>query len=230
MRLIFLGPPGVGKGTQAKLFQERHGVAHISTGDILREAIEQGTALGRQARSYMDRGDLVPDDVMVGIVAERLRQPDAQRGFILDGFPRTLPQAESLECVLQEMGRPVEAVIYFELDEETAVRRSAGRLICRRCGAIYNVDHRPPRVAGACDICGGEVFQREDDRPEVVRRRHQVYRDQTAPLEAFYRARGALHRVDGKQGLEALYRAILALAKPQVGAPKASSANPGAAG
>ncbi|MDR5693943.1 MAG: adenylate kinase [Armatimonadota bacterium] len=212
MNLIFLGPPGAGKGTQARLLQARRGIPQISTGDILREAIARGSELGRKAKEYVERGNLVPDEVMVEIIAERLAQPDAQEGFVLDGFPRTVAQARSLEELLARQGRRITAVIYFHLPEEKIVQRLSGRLICTRCGAIYHVDHHPPRQLGRCDICGGPLYQRDDDRPEVVRRRLQVYRQETEPLVEFYKERGLLFLVDASQGVEALHQTILRIA------------------
>jgi len=212
VNLIFLGPPGAGKGTQAKLLQARRGIPQISTGDILREAIARGSALGQKAKEYVERGDLVPDEVMVGIIAERLSQPDTSDGFILDGFPRTVAQARSLEELLARLGRKITAVVYFDLPEEKIVRRLSGRLICARCGAIYHMEHHPPRQPGICDVDEGPLYRRDDDQPEVVRKRIQVYREETQPLVAFYRERGLLHVVDASQGVETLYQSILRIA------------------
>lgn len=212
MNLIFLGPPGAGKGTQARLLQARRGIPQVSTGDILREAIARETELGRKAREYVERGDLVPDEVMVGIIVERLAKPDTQEGFILDGFPRTVAQAQALEELLASLGRRITAVIYFDLPEEKIVQRLSGRLICARCGAIYHVDHHPPRKPETCDLCGGPLYRRSDDLPEVVRKRLQVYREETEPLVAFYRKRELLHVLDASQGVEALYQSILRIA------------------
>jgi adenylate kinase len=208
VNLIFLGPPGAGKGTQARLLARREGIPHVSTGDILRAAIASGSAQGLEAERYMRAGDLVPDAVMIGIVAERLQQPDAFRGFILDGFPRTIPQAEGLEAVLAKMGRRLEHVIYFEVSEETLIRRLGGRRVCRAAGHIYHVRYHPPKVEGVCDEDGSPLYMRDDDQPETVRRRFQVYLEQTAPLLAFYRARGLFMAVDAEGDVEAIARVL----------------------
>lgn len=212
MNLIFLGPSGAGKGTQARLLQEREGIPQISTGDMLRAAIAAETPLGRQARVYMDRGDLVPDDVMIVLVEDRLTQPDTQRGFVLDGFPRTLAQAEALEAALQRRGRKIEAVIYFDVSDETVVRRLTGRRVCRPAGHIYHLEYHPPKVPGRCDIDGSELYQREDDKPETVRRRLEVYRRQTEPLVEFYRRRGVLETVPQGE-IKDVYRRLMAILK-----------------
>lgn len=212
MNLIFLGPSGAGKGTQARLLQEREGIPQISTGDMLRAAIAAETPLGRQARVYMDRGDLVPDDVMIVLVEDRLTRPDTQRGFVLDGFPRTLAQAAALEAALRRRGRKIEAVIYFDVSDETVVRRLTGRRVCRPAGHIYHLEYHPPKVPGRCDIDGSELYQREDDKLETVRRRLEVYRRQTEPLVEFYRRRGVLETV--QQGeIEDVHRRLTAILK-----------------
>ncbi len=216
MNLVFFGPPGAGKGTQARLMVKRVGIPQISTGDILREAIAAGTPLGREAQRYMSQGELVPDAVMIGVVAERLQQPDAIPGFILDGFPRTIPQAEALDAVLAGMARRLDRVVYFEASEATIVRRLAGRQVCRAAGHIYNVHSGPPKTAGVCDIDGSPLYHRDDDRPETVRRRLQVYLEQTAPLLAFYQARGLFVSIDGEGDVEATYRAVMAAVSSQV--------------
>ncbi len=196
MRLVLLGPPGVGKGTQAKLLQERLGVPQISTGDLLREAVAQATPIGLKAKTYMDAGELVPDDVIIGIVEERLAKPDAREGFLLDGFPRTVPQAEALAALLDKHSIPLDAVLAFEGNEETLVRRLSGRRVCGSCAATYHVDNAPPKVDGVCDHCSGSLIVRDDDRPEAIRNRLQVYARSTAPLLDFYRERGQLLTVD----------------------------------
>jgi len=193
MRLIFLGPPGAGKGTQAELFTKEHRLAHISTGDILRDAVKRGTPLGLKAKQYMDSGALVPDDVVVAIVAQKLAGIDG--GFVLDGFPRTLAQAEALDKILDESNGNLDAAVYLDVNEDTVVRRLSGRRICRKCGANYHVENMPPHREGVCDKCGGELYQREDDRPEVVRERLEVYRRETAPLIDYYRTRDLLRTV-----------------------------------
>jgi adenylate kinase len=211
MHLILLGPPGAGKGTQARLLQERQGWPQISTGDMLRAAIAAGSALGREAAGYVQRGDLVPDAVMIGLVAERLQQPDTAAGFVLDGFPRTLAQAEALEAVLTGLGRTLDRAIYFRASEETLVRRLSGRRVCQAVGHIYNVYSSPPRVPGRCDVDGSVLLQREDDDPATVRRRLEVYREQTEPLLAFYRARGLYAELAADDDIETTYQRLLAL-------------------
>lgn len=197
MRLIVLGPPGAGKGTQAKILRERLGVPQISTGDMLRAAVKAGSPLGREAQGYMERGDLVPDAVIVGLARERLQQPDCARGYILDGFPRTREQAEALQKILQELGVRLDHAVSLEVPGEELVTRIAGRRTCRNCGAMYHVRFSPSRANGRCNACGGETYQREDDREETVRRRLEVYESQTAPLIHFYEGQGLLRRIAG---------------------------------
>lgn len=197
MRIILLGPPGAGKGTQAKLLVERLQVPQISTGDMLRAAVKDGTPLGRQAKAFMDRGALVPDDVIIGLVRERLQNPDCARGYILDGFPRTVAQAEALEKTLADLRLSLDHVLCLDVPSEDLVIRIAGRRTCRRCGAMSHVRFSPTKRDGICDACGGETYQRDDDREETVRRRLTVYADQTAPLVRFYEGRGLLRRVAG---------------------------------
>lgn len=197
MRIVLLGPPGAGKGTQARDLAEALGVPHIASGDLLREHRQRGTELGRQAQDYMDRGLLVPDELVIRMVLERLAQPDAARGFILDGFPRTLEQAQALDDALGEE-RAVERAILLRVSEEEIVRRLSARLTCRSCGAVFHRITHPPRTPGRCDRCGGELSLREDDRPEVVRQRLRTYWEQTAPLVDHYRRKGKLVEVDGE--------------------------------
>ncbi len=197
MRIILLGPPGSGKGTQAKLLIERLGVPQISTGDMLRSAVKAGTPLGAEAKAYMDRGGLVPDEVITGLVRERLQDPDCARGYILDGFPRTAAQAEALETTLTELRLILDHVLCLQVPSEDLVSRIAGRRTCRNCGAMYHVRFSPSKREGVCDACGGETYQRDDDREETVRRRLQVYEEQTAPLIRFYDERGLLRRIPG---------------------------------
>jgi adenylate kinase len=216
VNLVFLGPPGAGKGTQARLLSQREGVPHVSTGDILRAAIAKDTPQGLEADRYMRAGDLVPDAVMIGIVAERLQELDAARGFILDGFPRTIPQAEGLEAVLAKMARRLDSVIYFDVGEETVVRRLGGRRVCRAAGHIYHVRSHPPKVDGVCDVDGSPLYMRDDDQPDTVRRRLQVYEEQTAPLLAFYKARGLFVSIDAEGDVETIARALAAAVAPRV--------------
>lgn len=197
MRLILLGAPGAGKGTLAKELSGALGVVHISTGDIFREEVAAGSELGKKAKGYMDRGELVPDEVVIGMVRQRLARPDCAAGFILDGFPRTVPQAEALDATLQEMSAPIDNVLDIVVPEETVVRRLSGRRICRSCGAIYHVDNKPSKKPGVCDVDGGELYQRDDDREEAIRRRLKVYAEATAPLTAYYQQKGLLKSIEG---------------------------------
>jgi adenylate kinase len=209
--LVFLGPPGAGKGTQARALARRLGVPQIATGDILRAAIAEGTPLGTEAQRYVSQGELVPDAVMIGIIAQRLAKPDAQAGFILDGFPRTIAQAEALEAVLAGMGRRLDCVIYLDASEETLVHRLEGRRVCREAGHIYHVTSNPPRTPGVCDIDGSPLEARGDDSPETVRRRLLVHREQTEPLMAFYQARGLLVRVSAEGSVDDLTDTLLSV-------------------
>ncbi len=210
LRLVIFGPPGAGKGTQAKMLSEKLGVPHIATGDIFREAVKAGTELGKLAKQYMDRGELVPDEVVIGIVEERLRRPDCSKGFILDGFPRTIKQAEALDEMLQRMGVKLDAVVNLEVSEDEVVKRISLRRTCRNCGAIYHLITNPPKKEGVCDKCGGELYQRDDDREETVRSRLRVYRQQTEPLLKFYEQRGLLKNVDGEKPIEEVFKEVLA--------------------
>lgn len=211
--LILLGPPGAGKGTQAKRLAKLYSVPHLSTGDMLRDAIARGTDLGRQAQPIMERGELVPDELVLALVEERLAQPDAAKGFIFDGFPRTIPQAESLERILARRGFAKPLAIEFRVDPERLLRRLAGRWTCSVGGETYNVYERPPKVPGICDVDGGKLIQRPDDRPEVVRERLAAYKRQTAPLVDYYKRRGALESVDGMAAVEEVQRALREIVK-----------------
>jgi adenylate kinase len=216
MNLIFLGPHGAGKGTQAQLLQQREGIPQISTGDMLRAAIAAGGPLGRQARAYVDRGELVPDDVMIGIIEERLRRPDVRRGFVLDGFPRTLAQARALERIVSAEGRRIDLVIYFDVSEDVIVRRLTGRRLCRLASHIYHVEFSPPKVAGRCDIDGSELYQRDDDREDTIRHRLGVYRRETQPVVEFYRSHGLIETV-GEADVETVYQRLVTLIKTRAG-------------
>lgn len=209
MKLVLLGPPGAGKGTQAKMLTERFEIPQISTGDILRGAVKDGTPMGLKAKSFMDAGALVPDEVVVGIVRERLQKKDCARGFILDGFPRTVAQADALKETLQSLGKDLDAVVSLEVNTEALVERLTGRRTCRACGRGYHVKFDPPKIEGKCDACGGELFQRDDDREETIRKRLEVYREQTSPLVSYYRAENLLVAVDGMQGIGAVQEQIL---------------------
>jgi len=197
LNLVLLGAPGSGKGTQAERIAPEFAVPHISTGDILRAAVREGAELGRAARRYMDAGELVPDEVVIGIIGERLAQPDAAQGFMLDGFPRTLEQARALDDMLVAAGRALGVVLMIEVPEEELVQRLSGRRACRCCGKGFNVIFDPPRAEGVCDACGGELFQRDDDHEETVRNRLAVYRRQTEPLVGYYADEGILATVSG---------------------------------
>jgi adenylate kinase len=215
MNLVLLGPPGAGKGTQAKRLAARFGIPQVSTGDILRKAVKDGTELGKQAGPIMTAGKLVPDDLVVGIVRERLLQPDAGAGFILDGFPRTIPQAEKLEQALASFKKKLEAVISLEVPIDTLVERISGRRSCPRDGSVYHIVQNPPRREGFCDLCGASLVQREDDKPEAVRTRMEAYAADTAPLKDFYARRGLLQVVDGVGAPEAIEAAVVAALKPR---------------
>jgi len=208
MRLLFLGPPGAGKGTQARELAREWDVPQVATGDMLREAMSSGTALGREAKQYYDKGNLVPDDVILRMVAERLRQPDATKGFILDGFPRTIAQADGLAKMLDEIGQKLDAVIYLDVSEPELVRRLTGRRLCRNCQSPYHVVSAPPQREGVCDKCGGELYQRVDDSDATVRNRLQVYETQTSPLLDYYRQRGLLRTVSGEGAVEKIRQAL----------------------
>jgi adenylate kinase len=212
MRVVLIGPPGAGKGTQAKFIAEEFGIPQISTGDIFRKHVTAHTELGMRAKKYMDAGDLVPDEVTIAMVRERLAEPDAASGFLLDGFPRTVPQAEALRGILEELDRPLRAVLELTLDEEEVVRRLSGRRTCRACGHVWHVDFEPPTEAGICDACGGELFQRDDDQPDTIRRRLQVYTEQTEPLVDYYATAGLVVSIAASgQVDEVTERAITAL-------------------
>ena len=196
-RVVLLGPPGAGKGTQAKLLEEKFAAPQISTGDILRKAVAEQSVLGKQASEYIRRGELVPDQLIIDLVAERLKEKDCEKGFVLDGFPRTIAQAQSLEDILKKMGLALTCVLSVQVPHELIVERLSGRRTCKGCGALYHVVFDPPKAAGTCNRCGGELFQRDDDREETIGNRLRVYDNQTAPLVSYYRERGLLKSIDG---------------------------------
>jgi adenylate kinase len=214
MRLVFLGPPGAGKGTQARELAKEWSVAHIATGDMLRDAVAGGTPLGREAKGYMERGELVPDDVIVRMIGERLNRSDAASGFILDGFPRTIAQAEALGNLLKDLGQSLDGVVYFEVPEPELLRRLTGRRVCRQCGATFHLVSAPPAREGVCDRCGGTLYQRDDDSEATVRNRLGVYARQTAPLLDYYRSRSVLSTVQGDGPIETVQDAIRSAAGP----------------
>ena len=215
MRVVLVGPPGAGKGTQAEHIAKHYRIPNISTGDIFRANVAERTSLGEIAKSYMDEGELVPDDVTVAMVRGRLGKDDTDHGFLLDGFPRTVPQAESLGALLDELDVPLDVVLKITVDDDEVVRRLSGRRICRSCGRTFHVEFDPPNSEGVCDACGGDLYQRDDDKPETVRRRLQVYREQTKPLVEYYEERGLLRRVMGTgEVTEVTKRAIEALEQP----------------
>lgn len=202
MRLIFFGPPGVGKGTQAKRLSERRGIPHISTGDMLRESIAAGTPLGLKAKSFMNVGNLVPDDVIIGMIEDRFAQKDVREGFVLDGFPRTLPQAEALDRLLTRLRIPIQGVLFFTAPDEVVVDRISGRRTCSRCQATYHLRFQPPKREGTCDRDGAGLLQRPDDAEAKVRERLKVYQAMTAPLIPYYEKKGQLRRVAAQGGVE----------------------------
>ena len=208
VRVIFLGPPGAGKGTQAQELAREWGVPHIATGDMLREAVAAKTALGLEAKRHMDAGGLVPDDVVIGLVGERLAQPDAKAGCVLDGFPRTVAQAEALDALFARAGIALDRVIYFDVPRAELLRRLSGRRVCRACGHAFHLVSAPPRVAGKCDDCGGELYQRADDSEATVATRLDVYQKQTAPLLDYYRGRRLLAEVAGEGPVAGVGEAI----------------------
>jgi adenylate kinase len=211
MNIVFLGPPGAGKGTQAKILIERYGIPQISTGDMLREHRAKGTELGKKAQEYMDKGQLVPDEIILGMVKERLSQPDCQKGFILDGFPRTVAQAEALDKLLSEMGKKLDFALALIVPDDLLVERLTGRRTCKNCGMMYHIKYKPPKVEGKCDVCGGELYQRPDDNEETVRNRLKVYHEQTAPLIEYYKNKGILREIDGSKSIEEITQQLISI-------------------
>lgn len=202
MILVLLGPPGSGKGTQAKALVVRHHWPQLSTGDMLRHAISEGTRLGLEAKSFMDKGSLVPDEVVIGLIAARSQVEDCKKGFILDGFPRTIPQAEALDKMLQKQGRLVNRAVLFEIPDAELVRRLSGRRTCLSCGSMFHIDSMKPKEDGICDKCGSPLVQRDDDKAEVIQKRLAVYQKQTAPLAQYYQSAGKLKKIDATQSPE----------------------------
>ena len=211
MKLIMLGAPGAGKGTQAKMIAERYDIPHISTGDIFRANIKNGTELGMEAKKHMDQGLLVPDDLTVKILLDRVAQPDCKNGYVLDGFPRTIPQAEVLDKALAEMGEAIDYAVNVDVPDENIVKRMSGRRACVSCGATYHIEHIPPKKEGICDKCGEELILRDDDKPETVLNRLHVYHEQTQPLIDFYKEKGVLKTVDGTVDMKDVFAAIAAI-------------------
>ena len=214
MRLVLVGPPGAGKGTQAQFIAAQFAIPKISTGDIFRANVSEGTELGMTAKKYMDAGDLVPDEVTSAMVRERLKEEDAVDGFLLDGFPRTVPQAETLDEILGAMSVGVDVVLELVVDDEEVIRRLSGRRTCRNCGHIWHVDFDPPKHEGICDDCGGQLFQRDDDKPDTVRHRLEVYAEQTAPLIAFYAEKGVLVGIDATGPVDDVTERAIAALRP----------------
>ena len=211
MNLILLGPPGAGKGTQAQRIVERYHLPQISTGDILRAAVKGSTPLGAKAKGFMDQGQLVPDEVVIGIVEERLKQRDCHPGFILDGFPRTIPQAEALQPILTKIGKTIDHVINIEVESEELIRRLTGRRTCKNCGGMFHVLFQPPKKEGVCDRCGGILYQRADDKEETIRTRLKEYERQTAPLIEYYRGKKRLRSIQGVGGPDQIFDQIIRL-------------------
>ncbi len=211
MKIIMLGAPGAGKGTQAKMIADKYGVPHISTGDIFRANIKNGTELGMEAKKYMDQGLLVPDELTVRILLDRVAQDDCKNGYVLDGFPRTIPQAEVLDSELTKLGDHIDYAINVDVPDENIVKRMSGRRACLTCGATYHIEHVPPKKEGICDVCGSELVLRDDDKPETVKDRLNVYHEQTQPLIDFYTEKGVLKTVDGTVPMEEVFAAITAI-------------------
>jgi adenylate kinase len=209
LRVVLLGPPGAGKGTQAKLLREKFEACQVSTGDILRKAVADQSPLGKEAFEYIHRGALVPDSLIVKLVAERLKEKDCENGFILDGFPRTIPQAQSLDEILKKRGLALDSVLSVQVPPRVIVERLAGRRTCKNCGALYHQDFDPPQKNGVCDRCGGELLQRDDDREETISARLKVYETQTAPLIGYYRERGLLREIDGVGKVEDIRKRLI---------------------
>ena len=211
MKIIMLGAPGAGKGTQAKMIAEKYGIPHVSTGDIFRANIKEQTELGMEAKKYMDQGLLVPDELTVKILLDRVAKDDCKNGYVLDGFPRTIPQAEVLDKAVTELGEKIDYAINVDVKDENIVRRMSGRRACLKCGATYHIEHIPPKQEGICDKCGSELVLRDDDKPETVQKRLKVYHEQTQPLIDYYNKKEILKEVDGSQDMKDVFNAIVAI-------------------
>ena len=211
MKIIMLGAPGAGKGTQAKKIAEKYGIPHISTGDIFRANIKDGTELGRKAKEFMDQGALVPDELTIGMLMDRIQMEDCKEGYVLDGFPRTIPQAESLKDALSERGQKIDYAINVDVPDENIINRMAGRRACISCGATYHIVYNPSKVADVCDVCGARLVLRDDDKPETVKKRLSVYHDLTQPLIEYYKEAGVLVNVDGTQEFNKVFSDIAAI-------------------
>ena len=209
MKIIMVGAPGAGKGTQAKRIAEKYGIPHVSTGDIFRANLKEGTELGLKAKVFMDKGALVPDEITIGMLMDRIHQPDCKDGYVLDGFPRNIPQAEALTKALSEANESMDAVVDVDVPDENIMDRMSGRRTCRKCGEGYHTKYNPPKVDGICDVCGGELYIRDDDKPETVNKRLTVYHDQTQPLIDYYTKQGILKSVNGTQMMEKVFADIV---------------------
>ena len=209
MKIVMLGAPGAGKGTQAKKIAGKYGIPHVSTGDIFRANIKNGTKLGMQAKAYMDAGNLVPDEITIGMLLDRIHQEDCEKGYVLDGFPRTIPQAESLTAALKERGESIDYAIDVDVPDENIIRRMSGRRACLKCGATYHILYAAPKKEGICDTCGEALVLRDDDKPETVSKRLKVYHEQTQPLIDYYTKEGVLKTVDGTRSLEEVFQEIV---------------------
>ena len=208
LKIIMLGAPGAGKGTQAKKIAAKYSIPHISTGDIFRANIKNNTELGQKAKTYMDKGELVPDELVVDLIMDRFKEPDCANGYVLDGFPRTIPQAEALDKALNAQNESVDYAINVEVPDENIINRMSGRRSCKDCGAIFHVQYNPPKKENCCDVCGGELILRDDDKAETVKKRLDVYHEQTAPLIAHYKEAGSLHEIDGTQDIKVVFEEI----------------------
>jgi len=211
MRIVLLGAPGAGKGTQAKKLIEKYGIPQISTGDILRENVAKGTPLGKEAKSYMDAGKLVPDSVVLGLVEDRLKKDDCKKGFILDGFPRNTSQADALDKMLSGLGMPLQSAISIDVPFDDLMKRLTGRRTCKKCGQMYNIYFSPPKKDGVCDKCGGELYQRDDDKEETIKKRLEEYQAKTAPLIDYYKGKGILHSINGTGSIDEIFAKVCAV-------------------